>query len=144
MQPDWLATNSETGEAGRKWCVQAQDEKHYKGCLWVMIVAHFFAYLISSWYPFLNSNYHEIKQEGYDHTKQYKIFTITALCLFTGCALLAYWIETLIEFPENDFEACDKERRRSYSIILQWMWADILISFMSVATVYLDYFFGKR
>lgn len=40
MMPDWLAD--------RKWCVEAQPEKHYKGCLWVMIVAHLIAYIVST------------------------------------------------------------------------------------------------
>lgn len=144
MQPGWVYDPA-TQEGARKFCVENQPEYRYRKCLWVMIIAHFVAFCISTFYTFLSANYREINQEGYDMTKHYRMFVISSVAGFTVCTGLAYWLMTTISFPNaNENTACTMENRHSYSIILLWMWADILISYFSIATVFLDYYFGKR
>jgi magnesium-transporting ATPase (P-type) len=144
MQPGWVYDPA-TQEGARKFCVENQPEYRYRKCLWVMIIAHFVAFCISTFYTFLSANYREINQEGYDTTKHYRMFVISSVAGFTVCTGLAYWLMTTISFPNaNENTACTMENRHSYSIILLWMWADILISYFSIATVFLDYNFGKR
>lgn len=86
MHPDW----------DRKFCVEAQPEYHYRKCLWVMIVAHFIAYVVSYFYTFLNANYREINQEGFEMTKTYQVFTLSAFAAFAVCTGLAFWLETIV------------------------------------------------
>lgn len=79
-------------------------------------------------------------------SKHYRWFTVGALAFFTACAGLAYLIESKVTFPEGAAasERCTLENRKNYSIILMWLWADLIISYFSIVTVFLDYFFGKR
>ena len=80
-------------------------------------------------------------QSNKDYSSDKKWFAIITFSVFAGASGLSYWISRLVTF-DND-AVCEPSRRRSYSIILLWMWTDALISFLSILAVFLDHQFGK-
>ena len=112
-------------------------------CMWVMIVVHFIGFIVGYFNTFLSANYREINQDGFDVRPHYKWFTVGALIGFSVATGLAFWLETIVKFPEAN-EACSAEKRRSFSIILLWLWADVLISYFSIASVFLDFYLGRQ
>lgn len=108
-----------------------------------MIVVHFIGFIVGYFNTFLSANYREINQDGFDVRPHYKWFTVGALIGFSVATGLASWLVTIVEFPEASNSGCDAYKRRSFSIILLWLWADVLISYFSIGSVFLDFYLGK-